>query len=91
MYRTAIAIIAVAVAGALASANADAQVNRGSGVGSPGRRQPSKLPPLKAPPDARDADVPGSVGQVQANLGKLEDELRITAGQRRRGTLMQRV
>ena len=83
MYRTAIAIIAVAVAGALASANADAQVNRGTGVGAAGQGQPSKLPPPKALPDARDADVPGSLGQVQANLGKLEDELRINAGQQK--------
>jgi len=83
VYRTALAIIAVAVAGALASANADAQVNRGTGVGAAGQGQPSKLPPLKASPDTRDADVPGSLGQVQANLGKLEDELRITAGQQK--------
>jgi LTXXQ motif family protein len=79
VYRIVIAIIAVAVAGMLAAEHAAAQAPRGGGGPSA-----SHVPPPKGSPGERVTDVPSSLGgQVQASLGKLEEELRITAGQQK--------
>jgi hypothetical protein len=80
VYRIAIAIIAVAVAGMLAAEHVAAQAPRGGG----GAPSVSHVPPPKGSQGERVTDVPSSLGgQVQASLGKLEEELRITAGQQK--------
>jgi hypothetical protein len=79
--KIAIAIISVAMTATLAPAEAHAQ---SPGAGRAGQGLPNHLPPARPQQGARDADAPTSLGgQVQANLLRLEDDLRIGAGQQK--------
>lgn len=83
MYRTAVALITLALAGMLAAERAEAQATTRRPSG-PSGVSTSHIPPPKSSPDAPATDVPTSLGgQVQTNLNKLEEELRINAGQQK--------
>ena len=80
VYRIALAIVILAVAGMLAAEHAAAQ----SPPRTSGGPSASHVPPPKGSPGERVPDVPSSLGgQVQSNLNRLEDELRINAGQQK--------
>ncbi len=87
VIRIASATLALALAATLAPADADAQYGSGQGGGargSPGTGQVggSHLPPSRNAQDARAADGPVSLGgQVQVNLDRLGEDLRINAAQ----------
>lgn len=84
MNRIAIAIIAVVVTGTLAAAQAVAQSPGGSRPGGPSGVSTPHIPPPRQSPDKRDADSPTSLGgQAQANLNRLEEDLRINAAQQK--------
>jgi hypothetical protein len=84
VIRIASATLALALAAMLAAANAEAQY--GGSRGSPGAGQVSgsHLPPSRNTQDPRAADGPVSLaGQVQVNLDRLGEDLRINAAQQK--------
>jgi hypothetical protein len=81
--RIAVAIVAVAMTGALGAVPAAGQMP-GGGRSQSGSSGASHLPPMKSAADSRAADAPvGLIAQVQQNLDRTADELRITAGQQK--------
>jgi len=82
VYRIAIAAIVIGLAGMLSAMRADAQ--GGARPSGPSSVSTGHIPPPKNSPDVRNADSPGSLGgQVQLNLSRLEEDLRINAGQQK--------
>jgi hypothetical protein len=79
MYRIAIALIVIGVSLTPAAARAASPRPSGASGVSTGH-----IPPSKSSPDERVTDVPGSLGgQIQLNLNRLEEELRINAAQQK--------
>jgi len=84
VFRTASTILAIAVAGAFAQVGEAQAQNKPSPVGTPSSNMTSHVPPPKTNPDARSADAPGNLAaQVQLNLDRTADDLRINAGQQK--------
>jgi LTXXQ motif family protein len=81
VQRIAIVIVTTALVGTLTAGRADADTGRPSG---PSGVSTGHIPPPKTSPDARSPDQPASLGgQVQLNLSRLEEDLRINAGQQK--------